>query len=286
MSQFAPYDESPEVHFVTFNDVIRNTKFIVKTHGKYLFSGYLLIVGLIKLVDIAIAGALIGVAYFFPNSGAAIVAASLALFAVSIVLSFIFGAIQLGLYRPFHKVVMSGQAGSRLPKSFLATVFERFGALLIFSLLTSLGIVLGLFLCIVPGIAVALVALPTGYLVATRNIGTMEAYNETFRVLQHNAGPIIICYLIMIGAGIALFVPMFFVQTAITPLIAGSLIGSILILLFKSFITFAFSTMSWFLVGGLYSTVFDGGPPQMRRYMAANIDDGPDSGAHDMQSGW
>src|SRR5690606_34735688 len=141
-------------------------------HGKYLFPGYLLIVGLIKLSEVVTSGAILAIGYFFPTTGvagvtagASMVAGVFALMAVSAVLSFFFYVVQLGLYRPFQKIVMSGQEGWRLPKSFLATVFERFGALLIFSLLSSLGIVIGLFLCIVPGIAFGLVSLPAGYLV-------------------------------------------------------------------------------------------------------------------------
>ena len=128
-------------------------------------------------------------------------------------------------------------------------------------------------MCIIPGIAVILISLPAGYLVATRNIGPVDAYNETFKVLQHNAGPIVISYLVMIGAGFAIFVPMFFVERLLAPLAAGSLVVALLALLLKSLITFVFSAASWFWIGSLYSTVIDGGPPQMRKYMAANIND-------------
>jgi hypothetical protein len=180
---------------VTFAEVIDNAKLLLGRSTQGLLGAFVVIQVASMLLQAPnwVVGYLQGAAAMEGRLGemGTLGIASCCVLSVMLPLSFLLGALTLGLYRVARSLLLEPSAA---PHSFvpaLKMASGRFIHLVAVMVVYMLLIVVGTLLCIIPGLVAAVACLGAPYLVATQGTDLMDAFKQSVEMVKANLGAIL-----------------------------------------------------------------------------------------------
>jgi hypothetical protein len=222
-------------------DVITEARATWQNHGPHLLKGFMPVLALVGGATV-VTGILRAIIAWLgiPFIGSLIQLLSFGVGIVSLALFF-------GMMAPM-RAVLEGGAGTVAPADFLKRALEDIVALSIFSLAAMVGMTMGGCFMLLPGLVVAAIAYPMGFIIATEDYGIGDALPEAVEILKANIAPLAVIVGIMFGASIAVVLPVVGLAAAVS-FIGGPIVGQLMTSMLMAVLMPALLFALWLVVG-------------------------------------